>query len=77
MVWPCHKGNRTPRLRHSAALGSRAARGDDKRVRIRVPGNSSISVVTPLKKMDVDQLDLNPRIIAAVKKGAFADVYIK
>lgn len=31
----------------------------------------------PAEEMDLDQLDLNPRIIVAVKKGIFTDVWIK
>lgn len=31
----------------------------------------------PTDKMDLDLLDLNPRIIAAIKKGTFISIYIK
>ena len=41
-----------------------------------VSQGSRPSLVVPAEEMDLDQLDLHPRIVAAVKKGVFADVYV-
>ena len=62
-----------PRLGDSAALASRAARGGGRHV---VSQGSRPSLVVPAEDMDLDRLDLNPRIVAAVKKGVFADVSV-
>ncbi|XP_030739106.1 DNA repair protein XRCC3 [Globicephala melas] len=73
MVWPCHKGTAHPgsvTLLHSAPgllEGTTSASELCAWESVHLCGH-------PIEKMDVDQLDLNPRIIAAVKKAKLRSV---
>ncbi|XP_064427743.1 DNA repair protein XRCC3 isoform X2 [Mirounga angustirostris] len=68
------KGTAYPGHHHSAVLGSWAACSDSKHIGICVPEKLLVFVVNLLEEMDLDQLDLNPRIIAAVKKAKLKSV---